>query len=100
MEKSYGIPLPQHYGSDLMFYAIAHADCADVIYLLEDDEVGVDVRNLNGATPLHYAVYYDNSAFVEIFLSYGANPNIQEYWHAGEATPLHRAIEKENVEIV
>lgn len=85
--------MPDYYGKDLLFYAIAHADTADAIYLLEDKEVTVDIRNLNGATPLHYAVYYDNPTFVKIFLAYGADPNVKEYHHAGECTPLHRAIE-------
>lgn len=78
----------------MLFYAIAHADTADAIYLLEDKEADVEIRNLNGATPLHYAVYYNNPVFVKIFLSYGADPNPQEYNHAGECTPLHRAVEK------
>jgi len=40
---SYGIPLPTHYGKDLLFYAVSHADTADAIYLLEDEEVTVNV---------------------------------------------------------
>ena len=59
-----------------MFYAIAHADTTNAFHLLEDEEVTINCRNLNGATPLHYAVYYDNPAFVEIFLEYGADPNL------------------------
>ena len=74
--NNYGIPLPTHLGEDLIFYAISHADTTDLVYLLEDDEVDVNVRNLNGATPLHYSVYYDNPQMVEIVLSYGADPNL------------------------
>jgi ankyrin repeat protein len=87
------IQLPDYYGKDLLFYAIAHADTANAIYLLEDEEVTVDITNLNGATPLHYAVYYNNPTFVKIFLTYGADPNVKEFHHAGECTPLQRAIE-------
>ena len=37
-------------------HAVAHIDIKNVIGLLEDQEADVNCRNINGATPLHYAV--------------------------------------------
>ena len=68
MQNSHEVGLPTNLGENLLFYAIAHSDISDVIHLIEEDECTVNVRNINGATPLHYAVYYDNPTFVEVLL--------------------------------
>ena len=50
------IVLPKHKGNNLLFHAVAHSNVKDVVTLLQDDEADVNARNINGATPLHYAV--------------------------------------------
>ena len=42
-EKSYGVDLPKHLGEDLLFYAVAHADTANALLLLEDEEVTTNI---------------------------------------------------------
>ncbi len=50
------ITLPKHKGNSILLHAIAHSNTQDIIALLEDNEADVNARNINGATPLHYAV--------------------------------------------
>ncbi len=40
-------------GADLMFHAIVHGNTQEAIALLEDGEVDVNCKNINGKTPLH-----------------------------------------------
>ena len=40
-------------GSDILFHAITHGNVHDVIALLDDNEVDINCRNINGQTPLH-----------------------------------------------
>ena len=83
-------------GNNLLFHAISHSDTNDVVALLEDREAKVNCTNVNGATPVHYAVQYQNKDILEVLLRYGANPNVQEFLDVGFCTPLHRAIERNN----
>lgn len=96
MEKS---SLPKYLGNNLLFHAISHSNIKDLIALLEDNEADINGRNINGATPLHYAVAYQNFTVTEILLKFKANPNLKEYYDVGECTPLHRAVELNNFEI-
>jgi len=86
-------------GNNLLFHAIAHGDAKDVLALLEDKEAQPNCTNVNGATPLHFAVYYQNKEILELLIKYGANPNVKEYYDVGFCTPLHRAIERNNYEL-
>ena len=43
-------------GADILFHAITHHNIHDAIALLDDNEVDVNEKNINGMTPLHYAV--------------------------------------------
>eukprot|EP01016_Furgasonia_blochmanni_P003622 TRINITY_DN11417_c0_g1_i3.p1 TRINITY_DN11417_c0_g1~~TRINITY_DN11417_c0_g1_i3.p1 ORF type:complete len:264 (-),score=47.29 TRINITY_DN11417_c0_g1_i3:142-933(-) len=86
-------------GNDILFYAVAHANVKDVIGLLEENEADVNARSVNGSTPLHFGVCYENASVVEILLKYRADPNLKEYPDVGEYSPLHRAVEKNNIEI-
>lgn len=96
MEKA---SLPKFLGNNLLFHAIAHCNIKDLIALLEDNEADINARNINGATPLHFAVTYQNPTILEILLKFKANPNLKEYYDVGECTPLHRAVELDNFDI-
>lgn len=96
MEKA---SLPKFLGNNLLFHAISHSNIKDLIALLEDNEANINGRNINGATPLHYAVSYQNLTVTEILLKFKADPNLKEYFEVGECTPLHRAVESNNFEI-
>lgn len=87
-------------GNNLLFHSIAHGDIKDVIGLLEDKEADVNAVNINGSTPVHYAIYYENNDILEVLLKYGANPNVKEIEGIGGCTPIHRAVEKNNYELV
>eukprot|EP00826_Nyctotherus_ovalis_P035886 TRINITY_DN3124_c0_g2_i9.p2 TRINITY_DN3124_c0_g2~~TRINITY_DN3124_c0_g2_i9.p2 ORF type:complete len:206 (-),score=69.79 TRINITY_DN3124_c0_g2_i9:167-784(-) len=87
-------------GADLLFHAIVHGNTQEAIALLEDDEADINCTNINGKTPLHYAVEKLHLGFVEIFLKYGANPNVQDSFDVGLNTPLHKAAEHNQLEII
>ena len=40
-------------GNDILFHAITKGNVHDVIALLQEDEVDVNCKNINGQTPLH-----------------------------------------------
>ena len=63
-------------GNDLLFHAITHQNIHDVVALLEDNEVDVNCKNINGQTPLHYAVNAEARSVVEVLLQFDANPNL------------------------
>jgi ankyrin repeat protein len=88
------IPLPQNKGNELLMHCVAHLDTKNIVALLDDKEADVNCRNINGATPLHYAVHANSAAVIEILLKHGADPNLKEYIEMGEKAPLHYAIEK------
>lgn len=50
------IKLPQFKGDPILFHAVSHGNVQEVISLLQDNEANVDARNINGSTPLIYAV--------------------------------------------
>ena len=58
-------------GSDILFHAITHGNVHDVIALLNDNEVDINCKNINGQTPLHVSIHpiYDHS----VALSVGAS---------------------------
>ena len=62
-------------GGDLLFHAVAHCNIHDMVALLDEDEADVNCKNINGQSPLHYAVDEEHLAMVEILLNYGASPN-------------------------
>ncbi len=48
--------LPKFKGNSLLFHAISHQNIRDAIQLIEEKEADVNARNINGQTPLHFAV--------------------------------------------
>ena len=40
-------------GADLLLHAIVHGNTSEAIALLEDGEVDVNCKNINGKTPMH-----------------------------------------------
>jgi ankyrin repeat protein len=43
--------------------------------LIPCQEADVNARNINGATPLHYAVQARNPLMIELLLKFKADPN-------------------------
>ena len=80
-------------GADILFDAINHHNIHDVIALLDDGEADVNCRNVNGQTPLHYAVREQNQTMIDTLLHYNADPNAQENADIGGGSPLHLAVE-------
>ena len=63
-------------GAELLFNAINHHNIMDAAALLEDQEADINCTNINGQTPLHYAVDSQNKSIIEMLLQYGANPDV------------------------
>ena len=87
-------------GNDLLFNAINHHNIADVSALLEDSEANVNCTNINGQTPLHYAVDAQNTQIIQLLLEFGASPDTQEHQEVGKNTPLHMAVERNMLDVV
>ena len=51
-------------GNDILFHCITHHNIHDAIALLEEGEVDKDATNINGQTPLHFAVEAQNSVMI------------------------------------
>ena len=79
-------------GADILFDNINHHNIHDVIALLEENECDVNARNINGQTPLHFAVNAQNRTMIETLLNYGADPNIAENEEIGLNSPMHLAV--------
>ena len=87
-------------GADILFHCITHHNIHDAIAMLEDKEVDVNARNINGQTPLHFAVEAQNVTMIETLLKFQADPNIQENEEIGWNTPMHRAVEKNMLDVI
>ena len=87
-------------GNEILFNCINHNNIHDAIALLDDNEVDVNAKNINGMTPLHFAVQVQNKTMIETLLQYGADPNIQENEDIGFNTPLHRAAENNMLDVM
>ena len=81
-------------GNDILFHAITKGNIHDVIALLQEDECNVNCKNINGATPLHFAVRAENETIIDILLEAGANPNTAENEEIGSNNPMHVAAER------
>ena len=57
-------------GADILFHCITHHNIHDAIALLEEGEVDKNARNINGMTPLHYAVEAQNKTMIETLLQF------------------------------
>ena len=55
-------------GADILFTCITKHNIHDAIALLDDKEVDVNARNINGQTPLHFAVEAQNTTMIETLL--------------------------------
>lgn len=72
----------------------------EIIDLLLKKSVNININDdLNGISPLHYAIYNDNLDLVKRLLHKNADINIKST-SVMAYTPLHYAIEKENIDIV
>ena len=87
-------------GADILFNSIIHHNIHDAIALLEEGEVDKDARNINGCTPLHFAVEAQNKTMIESLLQFKADPDIQDNEEVGMNTPLHKAVEKNMLDVV
>ena len=87
-------------GAELLFQCINTHNIHDAIALLDEKEVDVNATNINGMTPLHYAVNEQNSVMIETLLQYGADPNIQTNEEIGANTPFHLAVSLNLLDIV
>jgi len=89
MERS-GIEIQKKY--DNLYKAIKDNDVKSVYRIILDDNDNISakslIKDLNGATPLHYAVILGRKEIIQIFLNNGANPNIKDN---NGGTPLHYA---------
>ncbi len=90
-------------GADILQVHISKNNIHDVIAMLEENEVDIDCKNINGQTPLHFAVMTQNRTMIKTLLLFdnGLNiPNIADNKEVGLNTPMHRATELNMIDIV
>lgn len=90
---------PFQSAENLFLHAAANSKATDVMKMLEDGEVKVDARNVNGSTALHLSASNQYSNIVKILLHFHANPDAAEHDFAGKKTALHIAAGKNNYDI-
>ena len=86
---------------DPLLSAIHRNDTVAVMNLINADPGIVNRRLSNGATPLHYACSYSNTAAIPVLIEAGANINAKWNGKNGSimdgATPLHIACGKGDI---
>ena len=87
-------------GGDILFHCISHHNIHDMIALLKDGEADVNCQDINGRTPLYFAVMSQNINMIQTLLEYGALPNIQENENVGWNTPMHKAVELNMLDVI
>lgn len=83
-------PSPMHSASE-------QGNLAEITRLIEQGE-DVNIKDMAGRTPLHYAVGEQQLAAVELLLLNGANPDFKDDEY--HVTPLHWAVGSGNIEMV
>jgi len=77
---------------DNLYKAIKDNDIESVYNIIADNNININagssIKDLNGSTPLHYAVILDRKRIVQALINNGANPNIKD---KNGRTPLHYA---------
>lgn len=68
----------------------------DVVKMMIEKGANINVKNLNGQTPLHVAILTNNIEIAKYLIEKGADLNIKD---CKGQTPLYLAILKNNVEI-
>ena len=63
-------------GGDILFHCIAHHNIHDMVALLKDGEADVNCTDINGRTPLFFAVQSQNITMIQTLFEYGALPNV------------------------
>ena len=87
-------------GTDILLHAIVHGNVHDVIALLNDNEVDVNCTNINGQTPLHFAVNEQKETIIDILLEAQAQVNQPDNENIGGNTPMHLATELNMKEVI
>ena len=63
-------------GGDILFSCVEAHNIHDMIALLKDGEADVNAIDINGRTPLFFAVEAGDINMVQTLLEYGALPNV------------------------
>ena len=64
-----------HNGAGILHYVVELADSVELAELLLGHGADVDIRDLSGSTPLHYAAYLGLDEMAGFLLESGADPN-------------------------
>ena len=87
-------------GGDILFGCVEAKNIHDMIALLKDGEADVNALDINGRTPLFFAVEARNTGMIKTLLEYGALPNVQENENVGKNTAMHLATGMNQLEVV
>ena len=92
-----GEPPYMMHGPSPLHMAAEQGNLTEITQLISQGE-DVNVRDMVGRTPLHYAVGEQHIAAVELLMLNGANPDIKDEQY--RVTPLHWATGSGNIDIV
>ena len=77
-----------HNGAGILHYVVELADSVELAELLLGHGADVDIRDMSGSTPLHYAAYLGLEEMAGFLLESGADPNAR---NVAGMTPLDYA---------
>lgn len=80
---------------DVLFFAIKN-DLTEIVKFLTKLNYGIDYRDENGNSILHYAYFY-NKEYINYFLDLGISPDVQNVFGT---TILHLAVDSGNIDII
>lgn len=72
-------------------------DCMEIAHLLLKYGEDVNVTNINGTTPLHYAAMMGHLGMVQLLVAMGADVRVRNIYNM---TPLHYAIGNDHCDVV
>jgi len=78
-----------HPQEEQLFSAVTRGDMHTCALILNQDEKRAQYADINGWTPLHYAVFHGNVEMTKLLIEKGADVNAQA---ADGSTPLHVAV--------
>ena len=94
LARHYDLNAVDKHGMSLLLHALKFNSYRVAKFLLDADDVRVDLKSRNGQSPLHFAI---RAEVIEALIAKGANPNATT---ASGMTPLHTAVSHNRLDAI